>query len=263
MVYVNLKPSSFHSRDYSSAGSLYTIILSILQFKRSARLRRIDFQNPLKLSLHLKILDKVEESLIEKGFLSWPVVYFAISSKKQTNRLKAIVLCYKGKVTDRPEQATHIVTCIPPYEPDDDWLRVTRKLDSQRVLVHWWYLPDSYDSILGLDEVGDPDLLDASESRPIGPWKVNGRFITDLEVFHEWMNEKDYEVTDDINEVEQVEASIPQKEQLQEFSGFYANDVDIYKYLGNYKENIIKKPCIQEINITNEVIIYSTSIETF
>jgi hypothetical protein len=67
------------------------------------------------------------------------------------------------------------------------------------VLVHWWYLPDSYDSILGLDEVGDPDLLDASESRPIGPWKVNGRFITDLEVFHEWMNEKDYEVTDDIN----------------------------------------------------------------
>jgi hypothetical protein len=52
--------------DYSSAGSLYTIILSILQFKRSARLRRIDFQNPLKLSLHLKILDKVEESLIEK-----------------------------------------------------------------------------------------------------------------------------------------------------------------------------------------------------
>ena len=41
----------------------------------------------------------------------------------------------------------------------------------------------------------DPDP-DQSEE-PDGPWEVTARWLFDLDVYNEWMNEEDYLVVDD------------------------------------------------------------------
>eukprot|EP00122_Pirum_gemmata_P006252 Pgem_evm1s5709 len=100
-----------------------------------------------------------------------------------------IVVKFKGKVTYNQREASHIITSIPPQEPDGEWLRAIERYPDNQTLVHWWYLPDSYDVFVDSQKVSDPEIV---ESRDL-VWKVNGRFIIDLEVYHEWMNEEDYE----------------------------------------------------------------------
>ena len=60
------------------------------------------------------------------------------------------------------------------------------------VLVHWWFYPDSYDSVVPHAEVGGA----APEATPSPPsqWWVSSRWLEDTDSFNEWMNEEDYEL---------------------------------------------------------------------
>ena len=59
------------------------------------------------------------------------------------------------------------------------------------VLVHWWFYPDSYDSVVPYVEVGGA----APETTPSpSQWWVSSRWLEDTDSFNEWMNEEDYEL---------------------------------------------------------------------
>lgn len=61
------------------------------------------------------------------------------------------------------------------------------------MLVHWWYYPDSYDTWVPASEVDEEPEPPPGQRKQ---WEVNARWLLDLDVFNEWMNEEDYEVTD-------------------------------------------------------------------
>eukprot|EP00954_Amorphochlora_amoebiformis_P013828 1085765-Amorphochlora_amoeboformis.AAC.1 len=76
-----------------------------------------------------------------------------------------------------------------------DYLR-TLEINGDKVRVHWWYFPDSYDQWLSQAEIeGKPE----PPREPNGAWRVTERFLHDLVKYNEWMNELDYE-EDDVEE---------------------------------------------------------------
>jgi SWI/SNF related-matrix-associated actin-dependent regulator of chromatin subfamily C len=95
-------------------------------------------------------------------------------------------------LTDDGKGATHIIHSPPPPIPEEDWLRPLLK-QSNTVLVHWWYYPDSYDTWVPSNEVDEEPEPPPTQRKQ---WEVNARWLLDLDVFNEWMNEEDYEISD-------------------------------------------------------------------
>lgn len=73
-------------------------------------------------------------------------------------------------------------------------------------MVHWWYLPDSYDEWIGKEYA--PDQLQLDVPPASGPWKVYLRWVYDSEKFNEWMNPTDYETKEAQEEQEQAQAAL-------------------------------------------------------
>jgi SWI/SNF related-matrix-associated actin-dependent regulator of chromatin subfamily C len=99
-----------------------------------------------------------------------------------------------GQITHDKESATHVIhhTNDNYHDTDEEWFRTLEK-KSGRVLVHWWYYPDSYDMWLEeTAEHADPEPMPEHK----GPWNVSERWLTDSVSFNEWMNEEDYEISD-------------------------------------------------------------------
>ncbi|KAJ2888876.1 SWI/SNF and RSC complex subunit Ssr2, partial [Coemansia aciculifera] len=97
-----------------------------------------------------------------------------------------------GSVVDSEHDATHVVDSIEVRtgEGGDDWFRTLSKQDS-RVLVHWWYTPDSYDAWMPAEPPYSAEPEEASDHS--GPWYVSLQWIEDSCSFNEWMSEEDYE----------------------------------------------------------------------
>jgi SWI/SNF related-matrix-associated actin-dependent regulator of chromatin subfamily C len=104
-----------------------------------------------------------------------------------------------GTITSDPKQATHIVHHSQEEleSPEgEEWLRTLEKKGG-RVLVHYWYYPDSYDEWLleTSSEFMDPEPV----PEHAGPWNISSRWVRDSERYNEWMNEEDYEPSSDQN----------------------------------------------------------------
>lgn len=178
-------------------------------FKTAQEWRRFDFKSSAKKDKNLEMLAVVQNRLVETGHLRWPEVYIAPGMSAETaNHLKEVVKAHQGKIVTSPQKATHIIT-EPKQEvdanedPDKEYLR-TIDHHNKMNLVHWWYYPDSYDTWLPSTEVeGEQPDPDPPHH---GVWKVSPRFITDLELFNEWMNELDYEIEEEENQEEEGRA---------------------------------------------------------
>ncbi len=150
------------------------------------------------------MLGFVEHRLIQSGHLKWPEVYLSPDLEPRfAARLRDIVKSHRGKIVTSIAKATHVVEhkheADPDEDPDLEYLRTIEHRDKMN-LVHWWYYPDSYDTWLPATEVQgeqpDPD------PPHLGVWRVSPRYLTDLEMYNEWMNELDYEIEDEEAEVE-------------------------------------------------------------
>ncbi|GAX86503.1 hypothetical protein CEUSTIGMA_g13911.t1 [Chlamydomonas eustigma] len=103
----------------------------------------------------------------------------------------------------------HVYPFPPSGDPDDGqlYLRV-QEFSGSKALVHWWYLPDSYDEWISREYA--PDQLQADAPPSAGPWKVYVRWVYDSEKYNEWMNPTDYETKESQEEQEgAVAAAIP------------------------------------------------------
>lgn len=150
----------------------------------------------------------VQDRLISTGHLKWPEVYFSPELEpKYAARLRDIVKSHQGKIVTSSAKATHIIEHKQEGDPSEDpELEYLRTIDhnNKMNLIHWWYCPDSYDTWLPATDVqGEQPDPDPPHH---GVWRVSPRFITDLELYNEWMNELDYEI-----EEEEGDASNPNR----------------------------------------------------
>jgi hypothetical protein len=129
-------------------------------------------------------------------------------------------------VVANPEQASHVVDLDEeidslPTEMAEEYVR-TLEVRGQgpegTALVHWYYMPDSYDEWIPSEHVDGtepPDTVPLAADRGVGrPWRVCCRFVLDCELFNEWGNEVDYESTADAEaagEEEEEDSRSPNK----------------------------------------------------
>ncbi|KAJ2787202.1 SWI/SNF and RSC complex subunit Ssr2 [Coemansia interrupta] len=98
-----------------------------------------------------------------------------------------------GTVAESMAAATHIADSseVRSASDDDAWFRTLDRQDG-RVLVHWWYTPDSYDAWVADAAPYSAAAEEAGEHS--GAWHVSQQWVEDSGRFGEWMNEEDYEL---------------------------------------------------------------------
>ncbi|KAJ2874295.1 SWI/SNF and RSC complex subunit Ssr2 [Coemansia aciculifera] len=140
-----------------------------------------------------ELLEAVRLKLVDNRQLPLVKVYFGADiPDDKLAKLSATVQSLGGRVVDSEHDATHVVDNIEVRSGDgaDDWFRTLSKQDG-RVLVHWWYTPDSYDAWMPAEPPYSAEPEEASEHS--GPWYVSCQWVEDSASFNEWMSEEDYE----------------------------------------------------------------------
>lgn len=91
------------------------------------------------------MLSDIEDALSAAELIRYPIVYVKPEvDKSLTAKIKEIITSRQGEIVEDEEEATHII--FPTVDPlADEYARVIFKRD-KHVMLHWYYLPDSYDS---------------------------------------------------------------------------------------------------------------------
>ncbi|CAG8720288.1 14045_t:CDS:2 [Rhizophagus irregularis] len=170
---------------------VFHILRAAYEFRASKKWRRWDWNNMKEM---VEMVSHVRDYLIEEGIIKNPIVKLGESVEGiRRQELIEQVNLLRGQITHDKESATHVIHYTNDNDDtDEEWFRTLEK-KSGRVLVHWWYYPDSYDMWLEeTAEHADPEPMPEHK----GPWNVSERWLTDSVMFNEWMNEEDYEISD-------------------------------------------------------------------
>ena len=187
--------------------------------------KKIDWTSPALRKELQELMSHVRTELVRAGCIKQFKVYFdGIKNIENLQEMKQAVVKLGGQVASNAKDAgvTHIV--VPNSkdmkdgretrrtgkdDPEEYFWRTVAKYDGLGyALVHWWYLPDSYNEFVPYGSA--PEELDADEVPPSGrPWVVHERWVVDSETYNEWMNEGDYE----------TEASAEENKRLREAKG--------------------------------------------
>ncbi|XP_056294000.1 SWI/SNF complex subunit SMARCC2 [Pseudoliparis swirei] len=177
--------------DFKSGGALCHILAAAYKFKSDQGWRRFDFQNPSRMDRNVEMFMTIEKSLVQNNCLSRPVIYLSSDIEpKLLGKLKDIIKRHQGSVSEDKASSSHVVVPIPTSLEEEEWVRPVMKRDKQ-VLLHWGYLPDSYDTWIQANEI---EAAVEDPPSPEKPRKVHAKWILDLDQYNEWMNEEDYEV---------------------------------------------------------------------
>ncbi|KAG0372420.1 hypothetical protein BGX24_000264 [Mortierella sp. AD032] len=172
----------------------YNILRAAYQYRQSQGWSEWDFSNPANKTTYIKMIAHIRDTLVSAGIVKNPSIAFADSvSLEERATLSASIRTLGGEIAEDHQQATHIVHVVPErqdHSDDGEWLR-TLEVKDERVLIHHWYYPDSYD-----EWVEDPSG-DFADPEPIpnheGPWNVSNRWVKDSAKFNEWTSEEDYD----------------------------------------------------------------------
>ncbi|XP_039370546.1 SWI/SNF complex subunit SMARCC2 isoform X3 [Mauremys reevesii] len=150
--------------------------------------------NPSRMDRNVEMFMTIEKSLVQNNCLARPNIFLHQEIEpKLLGKLKDIIKRHQGTVTEDRNNASHVVCPVPSNLEEEEWVRPVMKRDKQ-VLLHWGYFPDSYDTWIPASEI-EASVEDAPT--PEKPRKVHAKWILDTDTFNEWMNEEDYEVTDE------------------------------------------------------------------
>lgn len=188
--------------DFSPNGSLLCIFQSIFSFLEQFNIEAIDFDDDAKFNLHRKLVLHVHNALTLKRFLPVVAVYPVSSiNEKELEKLHSIAKRRNIRIVSNPNSATHILYTDPPQsrEHQTDHQVIIRVLDYAEIgkqpkyFVHWFYHPDSYnDWVPQRDVLGH--IFKPKPRQPYRPWHLQARWLRDLHLYGEWMNELDYEM---------------------------------------------------------------------
>ncbi|KAF7730851.1 hypothetical protein EC973_001369 [Apophysomyces ossiformis] len=179
-------------RRLSKESPLYTILLAAFTYRISNSWRKWDFTNPSKKSKNSELIQFIRSFLIRTKIIIPPRIAFADSMSEATKKaLVPLARKIEAQVVDKVKDATHVLYGqLHQYGgSEEEWFRTLEKKDS-KVLVHWWYHPDSYDNwLVQTDQFADPEEAPDHD----GPWHIIARWLQDSVKFNELMNEEDYE----------------------------------------------------------------------
>lgn len=136
--------------DFKPGGSLCHIFSNMYRYKCDQRWRKFEFnvskaQSRKDKDPNSQLFVEIETALIEEECLRLPVAYIRPEvDDKLRGRITGILKRHQGEVTTDIEEATHII--YPSTEMgQDDYARPTFRR-GKNVMIHWYYLPESYDS---------------------------------------------------------------------------------------------------------------------
>ncbi|KAK3825737.1 MAG: hypothetical protein J3Q66DRAFT_328476 [Benniella sp.] len=179
---------------------IYKVLKAAYEFRQSQGWRRWDLASLPRKTQNLELVSHIRQELVSQGVVKNPAVAFDESvGSEERERLEASVEHLGGTIVSDPKHATHIIhhSSEELESPEgEEWLRTLEKKDG-KVLVHYWYYPDSYDEWLleTSSEFMDPEPV----PEHAGPWNISARWVRDSEKYNEWMNEEDYEPSSDQN----------------------------------------------------------------
>jgi SWI/SNF related-matrix-associated actin-dependent regulator of chromatin subfamily C len=105
---------------------------------------------------------------------------------------KYFTFIFLANIVSDVSKATHVLhgSMEDIDNGEEEWFRTLEKRDG-RVLIHWWYYPDSYDTWLPESQqfMADPEEPPTHE----GSWNITARWLQESVKYNEWMNEEDYE----------------------------------------------------------------------
>uniref|UniRef100_A0A5S6QJB8 SWIRM domain-containing protein n=1 Tax=Trichuris muris TaxID=70415 RepID=A0A5S6QJB8_TRIMR len=181
-------PARFFT-DFEPGGGLCQIFAAVFKFKMEQNWRKLDFQSPNKVERNIEMFVFIEKTLQQNGLLKVPLVYVRPEvDKVLMARLREIVKRHQAIMIDNEQEASHIVFGLPERDDKEELVRAVLRRDVG-LMVHWLYTPDSYDSWF-YNFCYDREI----ELPPTPPqqWKVDARWLLDMDEFNEWMNEEDY-----------------------------------------------------------------------
>ncbi|KAJ2698574.1 SWI/SNF and RSC complex subunit Ssr2 [Coemansia sp. IMI 203386] len=181
------------SKGVPERGPLYNILGAALEYAVSHGIQ-LDSLEWTETPGARRLLEAVRLKLSDERQLPTMKVCFGDDiSKEKREQLSGTVRALGGRTVDSTQQATHIVDSaeVRGKSDEDAWFRTLSKHDDGRVLVHWWYTPDSYDAWMPAEPPYTAAPEDAAEHS--GPWHVSLQWVDDSGRFGEWMNEEDYE----------------------------------------------------------------------
>lgn len=135
--------------DFKPGGSLCHIFSNMYRYKADQRWRKFEF-NTTKTARkdkdpNIQMALEIETTLIEQECLRLPVAYIRPEVDEELReRITAILTSHQGETTEDEEEATHIIYPEVDTSPDD-YARPSFKR-GKNVMMHWYYLPESYDS---------------------------------------------------------------------------------------------------------------------
>lgn len=190
---IRIPSKLFKTSDLTRDSPLYHILQSAYQYRSMNGWRKFDLTTPSKREKNIEMISFIRDSLNDLKMLRNPVVYFEKNVDQQTQGTVAPLLQQlDANLTESASSATHIIHPADDNdEADDEWFRTLEKRNG-KILVHWWYFPDSYESWIPETpgEQQDPEPPEEHQ----GAWHVSARWIKDSYKFNEWMNEEDYEI---------------------------------------------------------------------
>lgn len=132
----------------------------------------------------------IKEALEAAGLYKTPHVFVRSEvDRVLATQLREIVKRHHGIVeNEQTELTTHIIFPLPENEAKDELVRPVLNRE-MGVMLHWLFTPDSYDT-WHHNLTYDSDV----EPAPTPPqqWRVDARWLLDMDEYNEWMNEEDY-----------------------------------------------------------------------
>ncbi|KAJ2845006.1 SWI/SNF and RSC complex subunit Ssr2, partial [Coemansia brasiliensis] len=170
--------------------ALYTALSAGIEYV-TAHGMEADAEQATSGSAARELVEAVRTKLIDRQQL--PAVRVFISSDVDSDgraALAATVEALGGSVVEAEQEATHVVDGSTARSgTEEEWFRTLEQRDG-RVLVHWWYTPDSYDAWMAAEA---PYTAEAEAGEHEGVWRVSRQWVEDSAQFHEWLNAEDYE----------------------------------------------------------------------
>ncbi|KAG0317547.1 hypothetical protein BGZ97_005204 [Linnemannia gamsii] len=190
----------FRSETITSGSPLYKALMAAYEYRLAQGWRRWDLGSTARKTQNVELVAHIRNHLVSEGVIKNPIVAFDSSvPEEEREKLEASLERLGGAITNDIQHATHVVhhSAEELESPEgEEWLRTLEKKDG-KVLVHYWYYPDSYDEWLleTTSEFMDPEPVPEHS----GAWSISTRWIKDSDKYNEWMNEEDYEPSSDQN----------------------------------------------------------------
>jgi SWI/SNF related-matrix-associated actin-dependent regulator of chromatin subfamily C len=194
-------------RDFGPKGALFTILTETIKYLSRMNVALHTFvkfvqQESLETqSTYMDMLLNIRFELEQRNLLPHYRIHFSRNiSAKVVSALSAIVKAHGGEVVTSRHACTHQIFPHPSDDAAamDQALNEVQRSEHVRILdhkdeiayTHFCYHPPSYRAWLPTTETRGK----LEETRPISArWNVCTRFILDLDLFNEWMDEVDYE----------------------------------------------------------------------